>query len=95
MNQVSIRIPTPLRSHTGGLDEVVVEASSVREALDALGRRHEGIVEQVLDRHGKVRRFINVYLGDRNISALAGLETPLHESNLVISIVPAVAGGGQ
>ncbi len=92
MATVTIRIPTPLRTYTGGADEVSVEASNVEQALQALAQRHEGILEQVLNPDEGIRRFVNVYVGDRNVNSLEGLDTPVQQE-AVISIVPAVAGG--
>lgn len=92
MSKATIRIPAPLRNLTGGAGEVAVEAATVREALDALGQRHDGVLARVLDDDGEIRGFVNIYLGDTNVKALGGLETPLSHSQ-VISIVPAVAGG--
>ena len=47
MGEITIRIPTPLRAYTGGSDEVTVEATTVREALAALGANHEGVLDPV------------------------------------------------
>ena len=33
---ITVRIPTPLRTLTGGNEQVEVEAATVREAIDAL-----------------------------------------------------------
>ncbi len=92
MANVTIRIPTPLRSFTGGADEIQVQGSTIEQALTALGEQHAGILDYVLDEAGGVRRFVNVYLGDRNIATLDGLGTSFEDS-AVLSIVPAVAGG--
>ena len=92
MNQATIRIPTPLRAFTAGAGEVTVSATTVAEALHALERRHGGILERVLDGRGRLRGFVNVYLGDTNVKSLDGLDTALSGES-VISIVPAVAGG--
>ena len=92
MREVTVRIPTPLRTFTAGADEVVVSAETVGQALEALGQKHEGILDHLLDSEGALRRFVNVYIGDRNISAVGGFEAAL-EDNTIISIVPAVAGG--
>ena len=92
MSDVTIRIPTPLRAFTGGAAEVAVEGSTVGQALEALGRRHEGLLERVLDEQGQVRGFVNIYVGEQNAKSLGGLEAPLPAA-AVISIVPAVAGG--
>ncbi len=88
----TIRIPAPLRPLTGGASEVDVEAATVGDALRRLGERHQDIVERILDDEGAPRPFVNIFLGDRNIRALGGLDAPL-PSDSVISIVPAVAGG--
>ena len=55
MADATIRIPTPLRSFTGGAGEVAVSGNTVRGALDALAAQHEGVLEQVLDADGRVR----------------------------------------
>lgn len=92
MSNVTVRIPTPLRSMTGGADEVTVSGATVKDALDALGAKHDGILSKVLDAKGGVRSFVNVYLGSRNIKALGGLGAELKDGD-VLAIVPAVAGG--
>ena len=94
MSRAKVRIPTPLRGFTAGAAEVelAVEQATVRGALEELERQHAGILERVLDEGGRVRGFVNLYLGDRNVRGLEGLDTELADS-AVISIVPAVAGG--
>jgi molybdopterin converting factor small subunit len=39
-----------------------------------------------------VRSFVNLFLDDRNIRTLGGLDTPVH-NGATLHIVPAVAGG--
>lgn len=82
----------PLRSFTEGADEIEVEGRTVGEALEALGRRHAGLLERILDVDGSVRRFVNIYIGEVDIRERGGLEASLQEG-AVVSIVPAVAGG--
>ena len=92
MSQATVRIPTPLRSFTGGAGEVEIEGSTVGDVLRILGERHSGISERILDTSGQLRNFVNVYVDDRNVKSLSGLDSPV-ESGAVINIVPAVAGG--
>jgi molybdopterin converting factor small subunit len=94
MSQITVRIPTPLRSHTGGAKEIAVVGTTVGEVLEAVAARHEGLRRYLLDPAGEVRRFVNVYLGERNIQTLDGLATPVGDA-AVIHIVPAVAGGAS
>ena len=92
MSQATIRIPTPLRAFTKGADEVRVHGATVSEALASLGEQCPGILERVLDRDGRLRAFVNVFLGSADVRTLQGLATPI-ASGAVMSIVPAVAGG--
>ena len=89
---VTIRIPTPLRTLTGGEDQVNADGSTVGQVIENLEKRHPGIRDRLLDDKG-VRRFVNIYVGDEDIRFLDGLETKLKEGE-EISIVPVIAGGG-
>jgi sulfur-carrier protein len=89
---VIVRVPTQLRSLTGGVGEVEVEASTAGEALKALDALHPGLAERLFDDAGALRRFVNVFVADEDIRFATGLGTPVAEGETV-SIVPAVAGG--
>jgi len=88
----TVRIPTILRSLTGGEAEVKAEGSTLRELLDALEAEHPGLKARVLDDEGKLRRFVNVYVGDEDVRFEQGLDTATPDGAQV-SIIPAVAGG--
>ena len=88
----TIRIPTPLRTATGGAATVEVEASTVGEALSALETQHPGVSERLLDDSGKLRRFVNVFVDDEDVRFAQGLDTPVAQG-ATVSIIPAVAGG--
>jgi len=92
MSQATVRIPTPLRGFTGGSGEVPVEGATVGEVLSALADRHAGLAERILDGQGRLRNFVNVFVNDRNVRVLQGLESSVPDG-AVINIVPAVAGG--
>ena len=89
---VTVRIPTILRTYTGGASEVTAEGGTLAEVLDDLERNHTGIRARVLDETGAIRRFVNVYVGNDDVRFLDGLGTPTPEGTS-ISVIPAVAGG--
>lgn len=89
---VTVRVPTQLRTLTGGAGEVPVEGSSVGEVLKALDVSFPGFGERLFDDRGALRRFVNVFVADEDIRFSDGLSTPV-EPGTVVSIVPAVAGG--
>jgi molybdopterin converting factor small subunit len=95
---VVVRIPTILRSYTGGAAEVEVSppagdgGPTLASVLDALERAHPGIRARVLDEQGRLRRFVNVYVDDDDVRFAQGLDTPTPDGTKV-SVIPAVAGG--
>lgn len=88
----SIRVPSALRTLTGGNSDVDVTAATVRDALAELDKRHPGISARVLDGEGAVKPFIRIFVGSEDIGALAGLDTQVTDRD-EIAIVPAIAGG--
>ncbi|GAB3987694.1 MoaD/ThiS family protein [Actinoallomurus acanthiterrae] len=92
MSSISVRIPTILRSYTGGEAEVKATGSTVREVVADLEANHSGIAARILDDNGKIRRFVNVYVGEEDVRFADGLDTPTPDG-VQISIIPAVAGG--
>jgi molybdopterin synthase sulfur carrier subunit len=89
---VTIRIPTTLRTLTGGSSEVQVEGATVGEALANLDAAHPGFQDRLFDETGTLRRFVNVFLADDDVRYLDGVGTAVPEGS-EISIIPAVAGG--
>jgi len=89
---VTVRLPSQLRVLVGGAGEVVVEATTVREAIAAVETLHPGLATRVLDDAGELRRFVNVFVADEDVRFLDGLNTTL-AAGAVVSLVPAVAGG--
>ena len=78
---IEVRIPTILRSYTGGAK--VVEGSG-----DTLG----DLLADLDSRHGGLHRFVNVYVNDEDVRFLGALDAKLNDGDSV-TILPAVAGG--
>ncbi|RLU86957.1 molybdopterin synthase sulfur carrier subunit [Streptomyces griseocarneus] len=89
---VTVRIPTILRTYTGGQAEVVAEGATLADVIADLEKNHTGIGARVLDDEGKLRRFVNVYVNDDDVRFEGGLAAVTPEGASV-SIIPAVAGG--
>jgi len=90
----TVRIPTPLRKLTGGLEEVAAAGANVGELIADLEKKYPGMKERLCDATGQVRRFVNIFQNDEDIRFLQNLDTPVKDSD-EISIVPAIAGGAQ
>ncbi len=88
---VTVKIPSQLRSATGGEAEASVEGATVGQVLDALYDRF-GELRDRIAQDGGLRRFVNVYIGGEDIRFLDGLDTDVADGDEV-TILPAVAGG--
>ena len=89
---VSVRIPTILRTYTGGESEVSAAGETLSAVLDDLDANYSGIKGRIIDESGALRRFVNVYVGNDDVRFLENLETPTPDG-VQISVIPAVAGG--
>ena len=87
-----IYIPTSWRALTGGEARLVLPAADVAALVEALDQRYPGFRRELVDESGNFHRFVNVYVNDREIEDLAGLQTPLEEDDEV-AVIPAMAGG--
>ncbi|XWX04522.1 DUF4395 family protein [Aggregatilineales bacterium SYSU G02658] len=87
----SIKIPTPLRVYTGNLAEVQVSGATVGEALDALVAAHPDLKTHLFV-DGKLRNFVNIFLGDEDVRFLQGIDTPI-SPDAKLRIIPSIAGG--
>ena len=90
---IEVRIPTILRSYTGGAKSVQGQGDTLGGVLDDLESRHGGLRDRLVDEAG-LRKFVNVYLNDEDVRFLGGLEAPVKDGDTV-TVLPAVAGGAR
>jgi len=88
---VTIKLPTPLRRHAGQAKVLEVEAATVGEALGKLVEAHPAMRDSLFDSEGRVKQWVRVFLGERDIDDQRGVETPIADGD-VISIIPPIAG---
>ncbi len=92
MSEVTVRIPAPLRAFADGRAELGAPAGTVADVLQAACEHYPGLGQRLFTPEGELRPFVNVFVGERHIAGLQGLDTQV-ESGDVLSIIPAVAGG--
>jgi molybdopterin synthase sulfur carrier subunit len=88
---IEVRIPTILRTYTGGAKSVEGSGGTLDELFADLDARHGGLRDRLVDDAG-LRRFVNVYLNDEDVRFLGGLGAPVRDGDTV-TVLPAVAGG--
>jgi len=88
---VQVRIPTILRSYTGGAAEVTAAEGTLREVIAGLDAAYPGLGSRIIDDGGKLRRFVNVYVGDEDVRFAQGLDTHVPAGERVSVGLTAVA----
>ena len=88
---IEVRIPTILRTYTGGEKAVSADGASLSALIDDLEANHPGIKDRLIE-DGDLRRFVNVYVNDEDVRFIGGLEAELADGDQVV-VLPAVAGG--
>ena len=73
---IEVRIPTILRTYTGGEKAVTGDGRSLSALIDDLEANHPGIKERLIE-DGDLRRFVNVYVNDEDVRFIGGLEAEL------------------
>ena len=91
---VQINIPTPLRAYTDGQRTVALSGETVGQALESLMDNYPQLKKHLRDDNGKLRSFVNIYVGDEDIRSLENESTELQPGD-ELSIIPSIAGGAQ
>ena len=89
---IKIRIPSPLRTYTNGVEVIEAEGADVGQVLDTLKDKAAGLETRLFKTPGQLNRFINIFVNDEDIRHLQNLKTPVKPGDEV-SLVPAIAGG--
>ena len=89
---IEVRIPTILRSYTGGAKSVEGAGDTLADLLTNLDGKYAGIRGRLITDDGALHRFVNVYVNDEDVRFVGGLDAKLNDGDNV-TILPAVAGG--
>jgi molybdopterin synthase sulfur carrier subunit len=89
---IEVRIPTILRTYTGGEKTVQGDGDNIEALIKNLDTAHPGLRNRLVTDTGALHRFVNVYVNDEDVRFTGSLETVLKDGDSV-TILPAVAGG--
>ena len=89
---IEVRIPTILRTYTGGEKAVSGAGDTIADLLTDLDAQFPGFRGRLVTPEGGLHRFVNVYINDEDVRFLGALDAKLNDGDSV-TILPAVAGG--
>jgi molybdopterin converting factor small subunit len=92
--EISIFIPTPLRTFTDNQKNVSVTGENIDNALQSLIGQYPRLKNHLFDDKGVLRNFVNVYLNNEDIRYLNKEEVILQKGDS-LAIVPSIAGGKE
>lgn len=89
---VTVRLPGALRDATGGQTKLEATGRTLAEVISDIDRRHPGFRARVVDDTGRLRTYVNVYIGEDDARSKGGTDAPVPEGSEVM-VIPAMAGG--
>ena len=89
---LQVRIPTPLRKFTDGVDVIPASGNTIGEVLSGLCQKYAEFKPRLFKEDGTLNRFVNVFVNEEDIRFIDDLKTPVKDGD-DISIIQAVAGG--
>ncbi len=89
---IEVKIPTILRTYTGGSKAVEGKGDTLGALIDDLDASHDGIKGRLITDEGALHKFVNIYVNDEDVRFTGSLDTELKDGDSV-TILPAVAGG--
>ena len=89
---VTVRLPGALRDATGGQTKLEATGRTLADVISDIDRRHPGFRGRVIDETGRLRTYVNVYIGEDDARTKGGMDAPVPEGSEVM-VIPAMAGG--
>ena len=89
---IEVRVPTILRTYTGGAKTVEGAGDTLDALLSDLDAKHSGLKGRLITPEGGLHRFVNIYVNDEDVRFLGALDAKVADGDSV-TILPAVAGG--
>jgi len=89
---VTVRLPGALRDATGGQSKLEASGRTLADVIGDIERRHPGFRGRVLDDAGRIRTYVNVYIGEDDARSRGGAAATVPEGSEVM-VIPAMAGG--
>jgi molybdopterin synthase sulfur carrier subunit len=90
--QVKIKFPTQFGQYISNIDTLEFEGNKINDFVNTLEEIYGDIRERMFESDGRVRPYINIFVGSKNIESVAGLDTKLNSGDC-ISLLLSRAGG--
>src|SRR5215472_3206955 len=90
----TVIIPTPLRKFTNNAARLEVRPGTIQDTVEELTTNFPDLKKHLLDEQGRIRGYVNIFIGNDDIRDLQQERSAVKEG-AVVSIIPAIAGGAS
>ena len=91
---IKVVLPTAFTRHTDGRKQFDSDAQNLPALLSEFDQTFPALSIQIKDEHGKLRKFINIYINDEDIRFLGGDAYAFQDGDEVM-LIPSIAGGSN
>jgi len=88
---VTVLIPAVFQNITGYKEKIECSSGTILDIISQLEVAFPGIAEKLVE-HGNIKKFINIYINDKDIRFLSRQNTVAKDGDLIM-IIPAVSEG--
>jgi molybdopterin converting factor small subunit len=92
--KIKVVLPTAFTRHTDGRKQFDSTASNLPALIAEIDHAFPALANQIKDEHGKLRKFINIYINDEDIRFLGGDAYAFQDGDEVM-LIPSIAGGSR
>jgi MoaD family protein len=87
-----LKIPAMMRSYAANQTEISLRGETLGEMLADFYQHFPDVKFHVVNKDGRLRHHIHIYINDENIKNLQGLDTLVKDGDKII-LLPSIAGG--
>lgn len=94
---VVVRLQAALAEYADGRRTVnldVPPGATLTDVIAALGEQYPAVQRRIVDETGRIRRFVNVYIGNDECRLLGGLGVRV-PPDTEVSVIGSIAGGAD
>ncbi len=88
----TVKFTSHLYRYFPGLSETAVEGATVAEIIRTLDERFPGLAGYIMDEHGRLRKHVNIFIGEDMITDRETLGDPVTPESRVF-VFQALSGG--
>jgi sulfur-carrier protein len=89
---VKIKFPNQFGQYISYIDNLEFEGNKINDFVNTLDEVYGDIRERIFESDGRVRPYINLFVGSKNIESLEGVNTKVNNGDTVALLLSRAGG---